>query len=275
MRWPGLRQDRDIARGDEPGNYSSPAGPNGALTAITYSYAGRPCVDRGNLRPASCGLSEVPPPPPAELPIVHEPLRTHLQIRNHVIASAQISFRAPYPVTNADESYSVSAPVCYRGLAGEGSRAGLARGALVTIPVGWVLSQACSRAVRFTVEYVRFAGGLPRPTPLGSVTIHEPPGTHPVPLPRGVVEQERRAHPTRSLHATVHLTLLPQPRAACNAGVPALPVLQAGSRRTCRKHQAGQGRVTDLNQRERKRHGQARRATPSTCGSDGRNGAGL
>ncbi len=49
---------------DEPGNYSSPAGPNGALTAITYSYAGRPCVDRGNLRLASCGLSEVPPPAP-------------------------------------------------------------------------------------------------------------------------------------------------------------------------------------------------------------------
>jgi len=202
---------------DEPGNYSSPAGPNGALTAITYDYAGRPCVDRGNLRLASCGLSEVPPPRPAALPLVREPLRAHLQIHNHVITSAQISFHAPYPVTNADESYSVSAPVCHRDLAGEGSRADLARGALVTIPVGGVLSEACSRAVKFTVEYVRFAGGLPQPTPLGSVTIHEPPGTHPVPLPRQVVEQERRSNPTRSLHATIHLTLLPQPRAACNA----------------------------------------------------------
>ncbi len=202
---------------DEPGNYSSPTDPNGALTAIAYSYAGRPCVDRGNLRPASCGLSEVPPPPPAKLPIVREPLRTHLQIHNHVITSAQISFHAPYPVTNADESYSVSAPVCYSGLAGESSRIDLTRGALVTIPVGGVLSDACSRAVTFSVEYVSFAGGLPRPTPLGSITIHEPPGTHPVPLPRRVVEQERRSHPTRSLHATIHLTLLPQPRAACNA----------------------------------------------------------
>ncbi len=202
---------------DEPGNYSSPAGPNGALAAVTYSYAGRSCVDRGNLRLASCGLSEVPPPHPAALPIVHEPLHAHLQIHNHVITSTQISFHAPYPVTNADESYSVSAPVCHRGLAGESSRADVARGALVTIPVGGVLSEACSRAVKFTVEYVSFAGGLPQPTPLGSITIHEPSGTHPTPLPRQIVEQERRSHPTRSLHAGIHLTLLPQPRAACNA----------------------------------------------------------
>ncbi len=159
----------------------------------------------------------MPPPRPAALPIVHEPLRVHLHIHNHVITSAQISFHAPYPVTNADERYSVMAPVCHRGLAGEGSRANVARGALVTIPVGGVLSDACSRAVKFTIEYVSFAGGLPQPTPLGSITIHEPPGTHPVPLPRSVVEQERRSHPTRSLHATIHLTLLPQPRAACNA----------------------------------------------------------
>jgi hypothetical protein len=202
---------------DEPGNYSSPAGPNGALTAITYSYAGRPCVDRGNLRLASCGLSEVPPPRPAALPVVHEPLHAHLQIHNHVITSAQISFRAPYPVTDADESYSVSATVCHRGFAGNSSQADVARGALVTIPVGRALSDACARAVKFTVEYVSFAGGLPQPTPLGSVTIHEPPGTHPTPLPRDIVEQERRSHPTRSLHARIHLTLLPQTHAACNA----------------------------------------------------------
>jgi hypothetical protein len=202
---------------DEPGNYSGPAGPNGALTAITYDYAGRSCVDRGNLRLASCGLSEVPPPRPAALPIVREPLHAHLNIHNHTITSAQISFHAPYPVTNADESYSVSATVCHHGFAGESSRANIARGALVTIPVGRVLSEACSRAVKFTVEYASFAGGLPQPTPLGRITIHEPSGTHPTPLPRQIVEQERRSHPTRSLHARIHLTLLPQPRAACNA----------------------------------------------------------
>jgi hypothetical protein len=202
---------------DEPGNYSSPAGPNGALSAITYSYAGRSCVDRGHLRLASCGLSEVPSPRPAALPVVHEPLRAHLHVHDHVITSAQISFHAPYPVTNADEDYSVTAPVCRRALAGAGSRADVARGALVTIPVGGVLSEACGHAVTFKVEYVRTVGGLPQPTLLGSITIHEPPGTRTAPLPKRVVEQQRRSHPTRSLHATIHLTLLPQTRAACSA----------------------------------------------------------
>jgi len=200
---------------DEPGNYSSPAGPNGALTAVTYKYAGRPCVDRGHLRLASCGLSEVPPPRPAALPILHTTLHAQLHIHNHVITSAQISFRAPYPVTNANENYSVTARVCPRGLAGEGSRTNVARGALVTIPVGEALSHACGPAVSFKVEYVSFAGGLPQPTSLGSITIHNPPGTHPAPPPRRVVELERRFSPTRSLHAPVHLTLLPQPPAAC------------------------------------------------------------
>ncbi len=202
---------------DEPGNYSSPAAPNGALTAIVYSYAGRSCVDQGHLRLASCGLSEVPAPQPPAPPIVHEPLHVQLQIHDHVIASAQIRFRAPYPVTNAEESYSVTAPTCHRGLAGESSRADITRGALVALPVSGALSEACSRTVRFSVEYVRFAGGLPQATRLGSITIHEPPGTHPAPLPRRIVELQRRSNPTRSLHATIHLTLLPQPRAACNA----------------------------------------------------------
>jgi hypothetical protein len=202
---------------DEPGNYSGPASPNGALTAITYDYAGRTCVDQGNLRMAACGLSEVPRPRPAALPIVRVPLRAHLDIHNHVITGAQISFRAPYPVTNAEENYSVMAPLCPRGVAGGDSSADVARGGLVTIAVGGTLSRACDRAVKFVVQYVRSIAGLPEPTPLGSITIHEPPGTHAAPIPRRLLEQERWSDPTRSLHATIHLTLLPQPRAACDA----------------------------------------------------------
>ena len=94
---------------DEPGNYSGPAGPNGALTAITYDYAGRSCVDRGDLRMASCGLSEVPPPARLRCPSCMSRC-THLEIHDHAITSAQSSFRAPYPVTNADANYSVTAP---------------------------------------------------------------------------------------------------------------------------------------------------------------------
>ena len=48
-----------------------------------------------------------------------------------------------------------------------------ARGGLVTISVGDVFSRTCGRAVKFIVEYVRSAGGLPRPTRLGSITIDE------------------------------------------------------------------------------------------------------
>jgi hypothetical protein len=49
------------------------------------------------------------------------------------------------------------------------------------------------------------------------VTVRIPPGTHPAPLPKRVIEQRKRSNPTRSLHATIQLTLLPQTRAACNA----------------------------------------------------------
>jgi hypothetical protein len=201
---------------DEPDNYSGPASPNGALTAVTYDYAGRTCVDRGNLRMASCGLSEVPPPRPAPLPLVRTPLSAHLEIHSHVITGAQISFRAPYPVSSANESYSVSAQSCHRVI-GDGVDADVARGALVTIQVGGVLSEGCGRSQSFTVYYVRSITNLPQPTLIGRIAIREPAGTHPLPLPPRVLELERWSHPTRSLHAIVHLALLAQSRAACNA----------------------------------------------------------
>ena len=72
---------------DEPGNYSAPAAPNGALTASSTATRARSCVDRRQPRLASCGLSEMPPPRPAALPIVHPPLRVHLQIHNHMITA--------------------------------------------------------------------------------------------------------------------------------------------------------------------------------------------
>jgi hypothetical protein len=148
--------------------------------------------------------------------VVHESLHAQLEIRDHVIVGAAISFRAPYPVTDADEDYSVSAPTCPHGLAGSGSRADVARGALVTIPLGDILAHACGRSMTFAVEYVREAGGLPQPTRLGRVTVHEPPGTHAELLPLSVREHERWSSPTRSLHAPVELELLAQGRAACS-----------------------------------------------------------
>lgn len=164
---------------DEPGNYSAPAAPNGALISILYNYAGRRCLSTGSgPRLASCGLSETPPPRPAGLPSVHPPVRVHLQIHGHTI-TADLSFRAPYPVTSASQSYSISAWTC-RGLSGTGSQANVAVGSTVHIPVGYLLSVsgACKRSLTIKVEYVRFIKSLPEPTPIGTVTIREPPGTH-------------------------------------------------------------------------------------------------
>jgi hypothetical protein len=157
----------------------------------------------------------VPKPSPAALPAARVRLRARLHIHDHNITGAQISFRAPYAVTNADEHYSVSAYVCH-GLSGGGTNADIARGATVTIAVGRVLAEACARSLRFTVEYDSFHDGRPS-APLGAITIHIPHGVRPAPLPQRVVELQRRLFPTRSLRAMVHLTLLPQTRAACDA----------------------------------------------------------
>jgi hypothetical protein len=171
---------------DEPGNYSAPAAPNGALISITYDYAGKPCISTGSgPRLASCGLSEVPPPRPAPLPSVEAPLRVHFHIDGHVITSADVTFPAPSPVTSANESYSLSARSC-GVFSGSGSDANVAPGASVKIPVAPLLSlsQRCTRSIEIKVDYVRFLNGLPEPTPIGTAIVREPPGTHAAALPR-------------------------------------------------------------------------------------------
>jgi hypothetical protein len=167
---------------DEPGNYSGPAAPNGALISITYDYAGKTCVSTGSgPRPASCGLSETPPPRPAPLPTAHVPLRMHLQIRGGVVAGAELSFPAPYPVTSAGQDYFATVRAC-RGLGGGVSRSNLARGATVKIPVLlYSQSQGCTGPLKVTVDYVRFINGIPESTSIGALTIRVPPGTHVAP----------------------------------------------------------------------------------------------
>jgi hypothetical protein len=170
---------------DERYPYSGPASPNGALTAITYRYAGRLCTDTGKgLVLRACGLSESLPPRPTPLPVIHEPLRVHLQIHDGVITSAEVSFRAPYPVTTANQGYYLSARVGRRGSGGSGSDADVARGETVNIPIGGLLSLLHRRSIEVEVTYTRFGPGIPEATPVGSVIVREPPGTHAAPLPR-------------------------------------------------------------------------------------------
>jgi hypothetical protein len=146
--------------------------------------AGHKSVWRANLsRLASCGLSEYPPPRPAPLARVHVPVSVRVQVRRHVITRAEISFAAPYAVTSASQDYFVSARRCPRGLVGGISDADVAAGAPVVIDVTDLLSGACGRSVNLDLTYTRYGGGIPQSTPLGTVTIHEPPGSHAERLP--------------------------------------------------------------------------------------------
>ena len=166
--------------------YSIPARPNGALTAITYRYAGMTCTVDGTspyLAIQRCGLSHGAPPRPRPLRSVSEPLKAHLQIHDRVITGAQISFTAPYPVTSDNQFYSASVRVG-SGI-GEltGTNFNIAQGATVSIPVRQLLSRARTRTVKLEVQYVRFPAGLPlQAQTIGTVTIHDPPGTR-IPRP--------------------------------------------------------------------------------------------
>ena len=96
----------------------------------------------------------------------------------------EVGFRAPYPVTSANQGYFLSARIGRHGLAGSGSDADVARSAIVSIPIGGLLALAHRRSIRVEVTYTRFGPGIPESTPVGTVIVREPPGTHAAPLSR-------------------------------------------------------------------------------------------
>jgi hypothetical protein len=163
--------------------YSGPADPNGALTAITYRYDGKLCTITGSEHSRPCGLSNGPPPRPAPLPAIPEPLHVHLKVHGRVVTAGELSFLAPYAVTSASEGYFLSVHVGRHGVGGASSDADVARGALVTIPIGGLLSIARTRSVTVEVSYTRFSE-TPESTKVGTVTIHLPLGTNARPLRR-------------------------------------------------------------------------------------------
>jgi hypothetical protein len=173
---------------DEPYPYSGPAGPNGALTAITYRYAGRLCTDTGKGRILhECGLSESPPPRRPALRAFHEPLRVHLHIRGRVMTGVEVAFRAPYPITNANQRYdvSVSARGCHQIGGLLGTDHDLARGTAISITAPIFSPGGCSRLLTIEVSYNEFLDNNSQHTTIGTATIREPPGTHPAPPRRG------------------------------------------------------------------------------------------
>jgi hypothetical protein len=156
-----------------------PTSPNGALTAITYRYGTHVCTDTGRGPIAqACGLSVGPPLRAAPLPATRVPVSVRLQVRGDVVTGARVSFRAPYAVTSANESYAVDMPVC-TGPGGTATNEDLARGQLVTVSLsGDLLGNTCRRPLPIQITYLRFGTGIPAITPIGAATVRPPPGTH-------------------------------------------------------------------------------------------------
>ena len=181
---------------------TDPASPSGALTAIDYEFAGRACVDNaiGGLGLAgvnefndritrfrrACGLSEGPPPRPPALPNVRETLHVHLQIHHRVITGAEITFTAPIAITKASQSYLAWVRVARHLTDLTETRTDVPRGATVSIPIEHLLARAGTRSVTIEIDYDQTLPGPPADDHaiVGTVTIQEPPGTHPAPAPR-------------------------------------------------------------------------------------------
>lgn len=186
---------------DLPYPQTDPASPSGALTSITYHFAGKTCVDdaeagggvaaineyndRITRFRVACGLSEGPPPRPTPLPNVRETLAVHLQIHNRVITGAEITFPAPLAVTKASQSYLAWVRVGRKLTGLSATKTNVARGATVSIPVERLLALAATRSVTIEIEYDQGLVGPPddQLATVGTVTIRQPAGTHPAPLP--------------------------------------------------------------------------------------------
>jgi hypothetical protein len=186
---------------DEPGNYSAPAGPNGALTQVVYDYAGRRCVDSGanNFSAKACGLSEVPAPRPAPLPAVDVPISVHLHAHGRLITAAELTFHAPYPVTSAEQGYYVSTRGC-GGAGGGGTDKDVPRGGLLRVNLLFTLqldaAEGCEQPLTLAVEYVRDAEGPTLPTSIGRATVALPRGEHLL-VPARLRRALRRLRPPR------------------------------------------------------------------------------
>ncbi len=170
-----------------PGFYSHPTSPDGALSAITYRYAGKLCTDTGTGSPLrACGLPESPPPSPIARPVLHAPLRVHLQIHGRTMTAVEVAFRAPYPITSATQRYdaSVSASGCYEIGGRLGADDDLARGTAISISAPIFAPGGCSPVLRIEVSYDSFLENNIQHTTIGTTTIREPPGTHPAAMPR-------------------------------------------------------------------------------------------
>ena len=175
----------------------SPVAP---LTAIAYRLNGSVCerlLSGRGPRPCAPPQSLYVPPSPSSAPSLHQRLDVELLVSRHVVSAAKVSFRGPFAVTGAAQSYEVRIPLgrCHTGGQLGGYTAvstdrDIAAGEPVTQQVAYPFSGACGgRSVTFTVLYL--AAGHP-PVTVGTFLVRQPAGT--------LAEPSRAARPGRAAH---------------------------------------------------------------------------
>jgi hypothetical protein len=186
---PGLEPGpnrRGITSGGSTG-VSRPGGaplpnPEGALTAITYRYAGGVCQDSVLKRVSN------PCPRPRQRPLraflepsldLHRPIAVRLRPTAAPGGfSAVVTFTAPYAVPNALSAYSIASPSpCHEGTGIDPIDRDVRAGASVVVPLEAVFANACGPTVTLEVLYSQ-GGGVAVPGPgtvlVGRVSVRAP-----------------------------------------------------------------------------------------------------
>jgi hypothetical protein len=164
--------------------------PNGALTAITYRFGSRVCSDSVTFHsPHACPRPHLAKPPSSAQANLHQALHVTLDVNHGVVNGAQLTFSAPYAVTNASETYAIEEPLahdCHNGgVLGSNIERDIARGAIVRVSLGDPFVNSCNHSQTIKVVFSRVTADVgPSPgTVIGSITIHQPPGTRNPRLP--------------------------------------------------------------------------------------------
>ncbi len=161
--------------------------PIGAVVAITYRFGNSTCVDGAGARglPA-CPQPSIRPAPSGAVTDLHQRIRVRLRITAHVIEGAELRFTAPYPVKSARSGYAVQFALggCHPGGGTVVSPIDrdIGRGSTVTVDLPDVFANACGRSQQLQVTYgppPALAPFASAPIVVGTVTVTEPPGTHP------------------------------------------------------------------------------------------------
>jgi hypothetical protein len=172
--------------------------PSAPLTGITYRIDGKLC-ERGPVQPPGTTTSvvnacpQVPlPSAPVQRPEVHVPLHVEVLTHEGLITGTDVSFTAPYTISDASQEYVVRVPDCQIGN-GQGGwsqsvERNVAKGEPVRMHLGDPFLELCKsdptpverQTATIEVVYQHADGG--GSVVIGSTTVREPAGTRPAPV---------------------------------------------------------------------------------------------